>query len=258
MNAPILSFQQLTFAYPTNTEPTLSKFSLDIAEGSITAILGPNGAGKTTLLSLALGVFKPAAGEVRLSGTRLREYSKNEVAKNIGLVAQTETAAFDFSLLEFALLGRAPHLGPLEMPGESDADIAKQALARVGFVDDIHRSVRQLSGGEFQLATIARVLVQEPRILLLDEPMSHLDLRNKKRLVDLLSELAREGFTVLLTTHDPDIAAILADTIVLMRNGQVLASGKTDQMFTSRLLSEVYDLPISVENLRGRKAIIWN
>ncbi|MFZ2957994.1 MAG: ABC transporter ATP-binding protein [Candidatus Ozemobacteraceae bacterium] len=144
------------------------------------------------------------------------------------------------------------------MPGERDADIAKLALARVGFVDKIHRSVRQLSGGQFQLATIARVLVQEPRILLLDEPMSHPDLRNKKRLVDLLSELAHDGFTVLLTTHDPDIAAILAGNIVLMRKGHVLASGKTDQIFTSELLSEVYDLPICVEKLRDRKTIIWN
>jgi iron complex transport system ATP-binding protein len=176
----LLAFQDVRFVYPANDRPVFPQLTLDIAPGTVTAILGPNGVGKTTLLHLALGWLKPQAGHVALQGRPLGSYSRGEPGRKMGLVPQSEHTAFEYSLLEYVLLGRAPYLKPLEMPGPEDARIALDALARVGLAGWEGRSIARVSGGERQLVLVARALAQQPRFLLLDEPTSHLDLGTRR------------------------------------------------------------------------------
>ena len=176
----------------------------------------------------------------------------------MGLVPQSEHVPFEYSLLEYVLLGRAPYLASLEMPGEKDVEAALQALREVGMGDAYDRSVLNLSGGERQLVLLARALAQQPRMLLLDEPTSHLDLGNKSRLVRILRDLRARGITILFTTHEPDVALALANRVVLMRDGKVLQSGALDEVITSEALSVTYGLPVRVVSAGEQRFVSWN
>lgn len=253
----MLKFDHISFSYPSAACSVIQDFNLEIEPGTITAILGPNGAGKTTLLYLALGWLKPQHGNILLAQKALSNYSRRMIGQWMGLVPQSEHIPFEFSLLEFVLLGRAPHLEPLDMPGKEDIEIAAEALHRVGMSALQHQSIHKISGGERQLVLMARVLAQQPRLLLLDEPTSHLDLCNKGRLVHLLRELAGKDITILFTTHEPDVASALATHLVLMRKGEILKTGTLEDVFTAQNLSQLYQLPVDVIDVAGRKIAIW-
>jgi iron complex transport system ATP-binding protein len=256
VTAPALAFRDVGFAYERGGPDVLCGVSLDIAPGSVTALLGPNGSGKTTLLRLALGLHEPREGEVRVAGRPAGERSRRDLSREVGLVPQSEPVAFELSVLEFALLGRAPHLGLLERPGADDGARALAALERVGLGALRDRAVPTLSGGEAQLATIARALVQESRLLLCDEPTSHLDPANTRRVLEVLRALGREGRTVVFTTHDPNLAAAIADHVVLLRDGHVRAAAPTAEALTTERLSETYGMAIEVVPLRGRALVV--
>ena len=184
----ILSFRGVGFGYAKGLPDAVSHLDFDIPPASITAILGPNGAGKTTLLHLALGLFHPRCGEIQVGGKPIRKYSRRELSHWIGLVPQNEYMPYEFSVLEYVILGRSPYLGPLDMPDPQDTAIALQSLKTVGISHLADRVVHELSGGEIQLVVVARALAQQPRILLLDEPTSHLDLSNKHTVLKILHE----------------------------------------------------------------------
>jgi len=257
METPLLAFEQVSFQYRESQQAVFNNLSLSIAPGTITAILGPNGVGKSTLLALALGWRKPQHGKVLLAGRPLNTYSTSDLGRWMGLVPQSEDPRFEYSLLEYVLLGRAPHLHPLEMPAEADYQAAFEALETVGMAHMQERSITTLSGGERQLVLVARVLAQKPRLLMLDEPTSHLDLSNKIRLLNILRSLKTQGMTVLLTTHEPEVAAAVATHLVLMRAGQVQHAGTLEQEFTAERLSETYNVPVQVLRADGRRFIIW-
>ncbi len=257
MNAtPFLSVTDLSFSYNGAGHNVLRQLSIEIPAGAATAILGPNGSGKTTLLRILLGVLKPQAGAIRMNGRPQAEYSPRERSQLVGLVPQDEHIPFDFSVLEYVLLGRAPYLGPLSMPGPEDYALAAQAVHTVGLDHLLHRPLPNLSGGERQLAAVARALAQQPKLLLLDEPTAHLDLSNQGRLLAIMRELATQGVTQVLTTHDPNLASSVAGFAILMRQGQVLHSGPTEAMLTSEHLSETYQVPVQVCQVDGRRLIL--
>jgi iron complex transport system ATP-binding protein len=256
--SPLLKFTDITFGYPATAQPLMTGFNLEIGAGTVTAILGPNGAGKTTLLHQALGWLKPQSGKIELDTRTLDQYSRRELGRWMALVPQNENISFEFSLLEYVLLGRAPYLPPLAMPDEEDYRVAADALKRVGLEEMQNRSILSLSGGERQLVLVARALAQKPRLLLLDEPTSHLDLSNKGRLVHLLRDLSGQGVTILFTTHEPDVASALATHLVLMQKGRVLETGALEQVFTSVSLSRLYQLPVEVTNVSGRLVVLWS
>ncbi len=255
--APLLAFDQVSFGYSPRVRTVLRSLSLEIQPGTVTAILGPNGAGKTTLLHLALGWLAPQGGQVRLEGRPLGSYSRRDLGQWMALVPQSERIPFDYSILEYVLLGRAPYLAPLDMPGAQDCRIGEQVIEQVGLGPLNGRAITTLSGGERQLALVARALAQQPRLLLLDEPTSHLDLANKARLLRLMQELASHGVTLLLTTHEPDVAAAIATHLVLMRDGQVYQTGPLPQVFTAEHLSETYNIPVKVTQVDGQRIAVW-
>jgi iron complex transport system ATP-binding protein len=252
----MISLHDLWFSYDGPGRPVLAGFSLDIPSGATTAILGPNGSGKSTLLRLILGVLTPGQGMVQLAGKPVASYSRRERSRLVGLVPQDEHIPFSLSAVEYVLLGRAPYLRPLQAPGEEDYEIALAALATVGAAHLADRAVSTLSGGEQQLAVIARALAQKPRILLLDEPTAHLDLGNRGRLLSLLRSLVAEGINLVLTTHDPNLAGEVADFVVLLGGGRVQDAGPTAEILVADKLLVTYGVPVDVHEVGGRRIIL--
>jgi iron complex transport system ATP-binding protein len=255
MTPGILQAKAINFTYASATQAALKEISFDIYPSSVTAILGPNGAGKTTLLHLLLGLNRPATGTILLNDISIDQYSRHELSQQIGLVPQSEYVPFAYSVMEFVVLGRAPYLGPLELSGEADIDIARGAMQEVGISHLEERAIPELSGGELQLVLLARALCQQPRILLLDEPTSHLDLANRNITLKILDRLRTNGTTIIFSTHDPEAAALIADHLVLMRAGEVLNSGSLEQVFTSEMLSRVYGTPVEVVSVNGMRVV---
>ena len=253
---PLIVLRNLTFAYRQGGNEVLRELSLEISEGTITAILGPNGSGKTTLLNLLLGWLVPQKGSIELAGKPHRGYSRRAMSRLVGLVPQDEHATFDLTVIEYVLLGRAPYLEFLEMPQKSDRELALQALERAGLTALRERAISSLSSGERQLATVARALAQEPQILLLDEPLSHLDLGNTRRILQILAASKKRHKTVIFTTHDPNIAASVADSVILLKEGKLLASGPAANVLNPENLSLTYGVDVEVIRIDGRLIIV--
>jgi iron complex transport system ATP-binding protein len=257
LNTPILRFEHLSFRYRTDRPPLLTDFCLEIPAGGTTAMLGPNGAGKSTLLFLTLGWLKPLRGQIWLDGKLQQDYTRREKGQFMSLVPQREQSMFAYSVLEYVLLGRAPCLSALAVPDEADYAIAFEALRQAGLDGFTHRNVLELSGGEHQMLLLARALTQKPRLLLLDEPTTHLDLYNKAQVRNLLQHLQQQGVTIVMTTHEPELALELASHAVLLHQGRVLHAGSAEKALTSERLSQLYQCPVQVAQVADRRVVLW-
>ena len=271
MSAPILTFQDVTFGYQPDKAPVLQQVDFSLQPGRVTAILGPNGAGKTTLLYLALGWLHPWEGEILLQGKPLSQHTRQERGRWLALVPQTEHTPFDYSVYEYVLMGRSPHLPPLGLPAQTDYEAAWNTLEQIGLTDLAEHPVPHLSGGERQLMLLARALAQlQPtpgerrdggygtsHLLLLDEPTAHLDLSNKARLINLLRGLRANGATLLLTSHEPEVVLALADDVLLLEGDGRACFGPLDKIFTAETLSRLYQMSIRLVEVEGRKQVLW-
>ena len=254
---PVAELADVAFAYHRG-KPVLEGVSLAVQPGTCLAVLGPNGIGKSTLLSLVTGHLSPQAGTVSLEGRAVASLSPAEVARILGFVPQSEHLPFDYTCLEYALHGRAPYLGLLELPGPADCAIALECLARAGLAGFEERSINELSGGERQLLMIARALAQQPRLLVLDEPTSHLDLANKRRVTSMLAGLVGQGVTVVFTTHEPEAAAAAATHLALMGQGRAVRTGPIADLLTTEGLSETYGTAVRVARVDGVPVVVWH
>ncbi len=249
----MIALDRVSFGYDSML--VLDRVTVEIPAG-VTALLGPNGVGKTTLLRIILGILRPQAGTVWIAGRPQIKYSRRELSQMIGLVPQNETITFELSVREYVLLGRAPHLHPVEIPGPRDLELVSSILDSLGILALQDRAVSSLSGGERQLVIIARALAQHPQILLFDEPTAHLDVANRARIASVMRRLAQHGITVLFTTHDPNLALALADYTVLLPKGQPCLAGPTPSLLNTENLSAVYGVPVEVVAVDGRALIL--
>ena len=226
---------------------SLSNVSVTVPRGSLTGLLGPNGCGKTTLLKLMAGVLHPHEGAITLGGRAIDRISRRELARHIAVVPQETHPAFDYSVLEMVLMGRHPHLGAFQLEGPGDIAIAHDALSATGTSHLAGRAYMTLSGGEKQRVVIASALAQAPDVLLLDEPTTSLDLAYQMEVASLLGRLNRDrGVSMVLATHDLNLAASVCDSLVLVRSGRVLAHGPTREVLTGAMIRRLYDVEADV------------
>jgi iron complex transport system ATP-binding protein len=226
----------------------LSDTSVAIAPGSLTGLLGPNGCGKTTLLKLLCGVLRPRTGRVLLGDRPLTAMTRRELARHVAVVPQETHPAFEYSVTEMVMMGRHPHLGPFQLEGPADFDVAREALEATGTAHLASRNYMTLSGGEKQRVIIASALAQATKILLLDEPTASLDLGYQLEIAGLLARLNRaRQVTMVLATHDLNLAASLCDRLVVMRGGRVLAQGATTDVLTGAMVRQLYDVDADVQ-----------
>ncbi len=224
----------------------LKGVTLDVPPGSVIALAGRNGAGKTTLLRVASRVLRPSAGRVTIGGVAIEELSRRELAQRLAVVPQDASISFPFSVIEVVLMGRSPHLGVLGFESRADVALARDVMARVGIEEFADRSILDLSGGERQLVLIARALTQEPRILLLDEPTAHLDLAHRVAVLDLVRDFARDGRSALVVSHDLSLSARASDSLAVLADGRVLASGPPRDVLTPENLSSAFGIRADV------------
>jgi len=242
----ILEARQVAFGYRDGAQ-VLHGVDFRAASGRLTCILGPNGSGKTTLLRCLLGASAPQSGSVVLDSRRVEDYSPRQLARVTAYVPQFPTSAFAFSVREIVLTGRYAHTGVLGLAGKADRAVAEQAMKMTQTLDLSARTLSELSGGEAQRVMIARALAQQPQVLLLDEPTSHLDIRNQLVIYGMMVRLAHDWpMAVVCVSHDVNLAARFADELVLMRDGVVVASGPPREVVTADVLRQTYDIDVEL------------
>jgi iron complex transport system ATP-binding protein len=235
--------RDLHFGY--GGKPVLRGVDLEAPPGSIVGLVGPNGAGKTTLLKLAAGLLLPSAGELFYGGDNLSRLSMRQRASRRAFVPQSVSEPFPYRVDEMVAMGRAHTSRTYNAPRPGAAEA--EALAEVGFAADPSRRFDELSGGEQQQVLVARALVQASALLILDEPLSHLDLKHRAAIVVALKRRARAGAAVLWSVHDLRLASQVCDRLVMLHEGRVIATGSPEEVLSAELVSAVYKVPVVIE-----------
>lgn len=254
----IYEVKDLTFSYPAGDRKVLDGASLSLDRGEVLCILGPNGAGKTTLLNCMAGLLKPESGSISLCGQPLAEMKEKEIAKLVGYVPQLHTPSFDYRVIDFVLMGRAPRTGTFGRPTAEDEELCMSVLESMGLEHLAEKSYLNISGGERQQLLIARAIVQEPEVVLFDEPTAHLDFGNQHRVLKRVRKMAEDGFSVIITTHNPDHALLLGDKAAIVSRDGSITQGRCEEIVTEENLEKVYGIDLKlmyVEEL-GRKACL--
>jgi iron complex transport system ATP-binding protein len=229
------------------TRDIVADVSLAVVPGALLGVIGPNGCGKTTLVRLLSGALAPRRGTIQLDGRPLGGQPRREVARRVAVVAQDAPLILPFTVIETVLMGRAPHLPPLAFPRAHDLAVARAALARLDLSDVEARPLGALSGGERQRVLLARALAQEPEVLLLDEPTTHLDLRHQVGILDVVQDLCRrQGVAALAVLHDLNLAALYCDRIVLLVDGRVAHAGPPAEVLTEARLGAAFHAVVHV------------
>ena len=241
-----LQIRQLYFSYLNGL--VLDGIDLSVAAGEMVALLGPNGSGKTTLIKLVSGVLKPGQGKVSLDGASLSRLSRRSIARTIAVVPQQFHIAFAFTAAEVVMLGRIPFLKAFADEREIDKQTVADSLELVGISELRGRRFDELSGGERQKVILAMALAQQPELLLLDEPTTHLDIAHQVEILELVRSLNREqGLTVIAAMHDLNLASLYFDRLVLLKEGRVCADGAPQQVLTEARIREVFSAVVGVE-----------
>lgn len=255
MSEKILETVDLTCAY--GEKKVLRRINFSVDNNEFLGIIGPNASGKTTLLRTIDRVMNPEKGTVFLDGEDMNVMEKGEIAKKMGVVPQEFSTNYSLTSLEIVMMGRTPHLGPLEMEDEEDMKVVKDAMQRTDTWKLAHRPFSELSGGEKQRVIIAKALAQEPSLLLLDEPINHLDINNQLEVLDLVRSLThREGKSIIATFHDLNIAARYCDSLILLHDKEIYAQGTPDEVLTEENIKEIYGADASVRKLPETNSVI--
>lgn len=239
MNETVLEVKNAGFSY-VGASPVFEGITFDLKKGEILTILGANGAGKSTLLHCISGFQKLEHGSVYLKGQNLEHLKGKKLARIMGFVPQTQTRTFDFPVREYIVMGRAPYLGYGQSPSAADYQMADRVMEELNLTHLANKLYTKISGGECQQVLIARVLVQNPEIIMLDEPVNHLDYGNQIRILRLLKQLAQKGYGIVLTTHMPDHALLLDGTVGILDQNGAFSVGRAKEQLTEERLFELY------------------
>lgn len=244
-----LLVQGLSFNY-TKRPSILNDVSLSVANGDALCLLGPNGTGKTTLLRCILGILKIKQGMICIGGRNVSGMTTKELARQVAYVPQVTSTVFTYQVLDMVIMGRNPHLGVMSTPSSRDEEIAREALHKTGIPHLEKCLFSEISGGERQLVLIARALAQQANFLVLDEPTASLDFGNQTRVLKIISDLARQGYSIFMTSHFPNQAFLVCNKVAVMKGGRILACGSPDEIITDSCLSDLYSSSIKVVTAR--------
>jgi iron complex transport system ATP-binding protein len=255
----LIGVEQVGFSY-RKTE-VLHQVNLSFRRGEIVSLLGPNGSGKTTLLKIMLGFLQPDTGAVFFAGHALKTVSPKVLARRVAYVPQVHREAFAYSVEDVVLMGRMPYHSFFSTYTPVDRDIAEAAMEKLEIVHLRDRPYTEVSGGERQLALIARSLAQGADVFIMDEPVNGLDYGNQMRLLNGIKGLAKEGLTFIMTTHFPDHALMTADRVILFQQGSVLADGPPEQTITRETIFALYRVEVDVVPVNGSGMVcmpVWS
>ena len=230
-------------------EPVTHDLCLDVTSGEVVCLLGPNGSGKTTLFKTILGFLRPMSGTIAIDGADITHWGHRRLARDIAYVPQMHTPSFPFRVLDVVMMGRTAHLGAFASPTRRDEEMARAALSGAGIAHLEHKPYTEISGGERQMVLITRAMVQEARLLIMDEPTSNLDYGNQVRVLGHVRRLADNGIGVLMTMHYPNHAFLCADRIALMHRGRIRAVGAPCDVITEQSLLDVYGVTTRIHCL---------
>ena len=251
----MIRVSDLSFAY--GSRQILRDVTFSVNKGDFLAVLGPNGVGKSTLFRCILGILKGYSGLITVNGRDIREMSRREMAACMSYIPQNHGTAFAYSVLDTVLMGTTHEVGTFSSPKASQVRLAKDALEQVGIADLAERKFTQLSGGEQQLVMIARALSQQAELLMMDEPTASLDYGNREKILTLLKNLTCSGYTVVLSTHDPQHALSYSSSVLALHEGTVEACGNTADVLTADLLRKLYGIPaVIVDSDYGKLAAV--
>jgi iron complex transport system ATP-binding protein len=243
--------EDIAFSYtPDIAKAVFRNVSLMVRSGDVFCLLGPNGTGKSTLLKCLSNLLHIQQGRILLNDRSLSEFKLQDIARQIGYVPQGLMSAFPFRIKDIIVMGRAPHLSILASPSRTDMEIAYKAMETVGVAHLADRPCNSVSGGEWQLTLIARALVQEPQILLLDEPTSHLDMGNQMKILQVIKDLTSHGMTIMMATHFPDHAFLVSNIVAILNDGRLAHVGPPDEVITESNMKATYGIDVRIVQLQ--------
>ena len=242
----IMELKAVSYAFDGGDD-FIRDINAKIDRGKLTCLIGLNGSGKTTLMRLMARLITPSRGGITLDERPLKDYSGTELARRMAFVPQKTAPAFDMTVLTYVLTGRTPFLGPLSSESKADADIALEALESVGILPLADRDLDTLSGGETQRAMMAKAICQTPELMLLDEPVSSLDIAHSLDVMSLLRRLVDgQGKTALVVMHDLTLAAHFADKLFVMHHGRLVLAGESGAVIRDDSLEDIYNTPLKL------------
>lgn len=246
---PLIATRHLGIGYPGFAVGR--DIDLSVAPGDVLCLLGPNGSGKTTLFKTMLGLLPVQAGEVLISGRPLAALSRAKIARRIAYVPQAHAAQFPYRVIDMVVMGRTAHMGLFAAPSAADRAKAHEALAKLGIDDLAEAEYTRISGGQRQLALIARALAQDAPAIIMDEPTASLDFGNQVTVLAEIKRLKNAGLAIVLSTHDPDQAFSVAGTVALLSGGRMIAQGPPADVLTPQALKSVYGVSVSLVPVDG-------
>jgi len=249
-----LTVSHLSFCY--GARAVLEDVCFEAREGELLCVLGPNGVGKSTLFKCVLGLLPDYGGQVLLDGADAAKLSPRARAHRVAYIPQSHAPAFNYTVFDVALMGTTHELSAVASPGPRQREGAMRALEQLGIADLARRGFARLSGGEQQLALVARALAQQARLLVMDEPTANLDYGNQLRVLERVRALSREGYAVLLSTHNPQHALMYADNILALHKGRVVADGPPEETLSGELLKLLYGVDARLVAVEGHRLIL--
>lgn len=249
-NVSSVALELESINWGVNETLIIKNIDITVLQNEFVGILGPNGSGKSSLLRCMFRYLKPQSGRVKINGDDINIFSMKQTAKMIAAVLQERNTEFSITVLDFVLLGRAPHNSFWEMGSKNDMQLARESISKVNMASFSERTIASLSGGELQRVLIARALCQNADILILDEPTNHLDIRYQMEVMSLIKKLR---FTTVAALHEINLASMFCDRIFLLANGEIVASGTPSEVLTEERLFKVYGIKTKIHNVGQSK-----
>ena len=251
---PLLKLSGINFEY-SKKDSILQNINLEVKHGELITLLGPNGAGKSTLLNCTMGLLN-YEGKIEIEGKDIKDMTSREIAKNIAYVSQEQERVFAHLVRDYIVMGRAPYLNVFQKPSKEDYEMVDAVIESMGIQKLSKKAYTKLSGGERQLVNVCRAIVQKPKMILFDEPTSALDYGNQIKVLRMVKDLSRKGFSIIITTHNPDHAILLEATACVLDQNGTLYKGTVEEIITEKLLNKIYNAKLKIKYLEEEERIV--